>query len=248
MRTICLILVAGFWTSDLVAQSSNPPLDDTRLTIHTLVREDVFAGWQSDNMDRLARAEKNIELLLEQRPAAKAELLAWKGGATLYRAILAHEAGEEDKFKAYYQQVTDLFAEARKLDRQSVGVCAVCGGSQVMFGDRLPEELRHDAFSEAWDDYRIIWAQQGRAIDQLPEHIGGELLAGLAMAAQRTGRAKESEKYLDKILEVLPDTGYAREAQKWKDDPQQAAVGQLACKSCHSEGRLKARISELGSK
>jgi hypothetical protein len=84
-------LVFMFLLSESSGQSLAPPLSDTRLAVHTLVREDIFAGWRAGNMERFSRGEKNIELLLEQRPGAKHELLAWKGGNQLYHAVRAHE-------------------------------------------------------------------------------------------------------------------------------------------------------------
>ena len=51
------------------ADRSEPPLSDTRLSVHTLVREDIFAGVLDNDMERLARGEKSIEVLLVERPA-----------------------------------------------------------------------------------------------------------------------------------------------------------------------------------
>ncbi len=53
----------------IAAQAPEPPISDTRLTVNTLVREDVFAGFLQNDLARLTRAEKNIELLLASRPA-----------------------------------------------------------------------------------------------------------------------------------------------------------------------------------
>ena len=46
--------------SAAAAQSPDPPLSETRLTVHTLLREDIFAGFMSNNVSRLSRAEQNI--------------------------------------------------------------------------------------------------------------------------------------------------------------------------------------------
>ena len=54
------------------AQSADPLLLDTRLTVHTLVREDIFAGWRTNTLDRLSKAEQNIEILLKERPDQRA--------------------------------------------------------------------------------------------------------------------------------------------------------------------------------
>jgi hypothetical protein len=70
-----------------VAQSPEALLSDSRLSVHTLLREDMFAGFLSDNMERLAKGEKNLDILLTKRPEQKANLLSWKGQAELYRAV-----------------------------------------------------------------------------------------------------------------------------------------------------------------
>src|SRR5262245_23936430 len=85
------------------AQSPGPPLSDSRLSVSTLVREDIFAGFMDDDMERFARGEKNIEFLLKRRPAEKPVLLTWKAGATLYRAVRAFEENRTDEFRAHYQ-------------------------------------------------------------------------------------------------------------------------------------------------
>src|SRR5215212_11076430 len=79
------------------AQARDTPLDDTRLTVHTLVREDIFAGWTSNNLNRLSKAEQNIESLLASRPTQRGNLLAWRGAIETYRAVVAHEAGKPDE-------------------------------------------------------------------------------------------------------------------------------------------------------
>jgi tetratricopeptide (TPR) repeat protein len=248
MRTLLLGLLSFALVTPAFAQSPDPPLDNNLLTVHTLVREDIFAGWRSKNMERFERGEKNIELLLEQRPNSRADLRAWKGGAKLFRAVLAREAGDNDQFQKLYDEAAALFSEARTLAPKNPGVAAIVGGSYLTFGDRLPEELRADAWQKAYDNYQILWSQQGKLVDRLPEHIRGELLAGLVQSAQRTGREQEYTEYLDKIIEVLPDTGYSRVALQWKSDPPAAKTGNISCKSCHADGRLEARLATIESK
>jgi hypothetical protein len=245
MYGISRILLLAALVTVAVAQAPEPPLSDTRLTIHTLVREDVFAGFLSDNTERLARGEKNIEMLLEKRPASKAELLAWKAGATLYHAVRAYENKNNDEFQQRYKQALDLFAQARELGPQNPGVAAVTGGSYVVFGDRLPQEYRAVAWAQAYDNYRMLWKAQEAMADKLPVHLRGELYAGLAASAQRTGRAEEANQHLDKILAVLANTPYEPIAKQWKANPKAAASSTLTCLTCHDDGRLAARLAAL---
>ena len=104
------------------------------------------------------------------------------------------------------------------------------------------------AWSVSYDNYQILWKQQSGIIEQLPVHIRGELLAGLAQSAERTGRKEQLDEYLDKIIESLPDTGYERVAKLWKTDPLAAAKGNISCKSCHNDGRLSERLAKLNEK
>lgn len=238
LLVVALVTVAA-------AQSPQSSLSDSRLTVHTLVREDIFAGWMSDDMVRFERGEKNIQLLLEQRPGQKGNLLSWKGGALLYRAVLAHEGNRADEFKRFYQQALDAFSEAGKTTSGNDGVAAITGGSFAVFGDRLPKEYRAAAWSASYDNYMTLYKQQAPIIDRLPVHLRGEVLGGLAQSAQRTGRKEETALYIDKMLAVLGGTPYEPVARKWKSNPESAATTSITCMNCHDAGRLAVRLSDL---
>jgi hypothetical protein len=106
MLSLVMLLIA---IGGAKAQSPEPPLSDTRLTVHTLLREDIFAGFMSNDMVRFTRAERNIEQLLEDRP----NLLAWKGSAAMYRSVIAHESGNNGEFLKYLQAARVEFADDR---------------------------------------------------------------------------------------------------------------------------------------
>ncbi|MFY9572169.1 MAG: hypothetical protein WAV20_12290, partial [Blastocatellia bacterium] len=233
-----LLLVA--FVTVAAAQSPQTPLSDNRLTVHTLLREDIFAGFLGDDMERFTRGEKNIDLLLVQRPAQRANLLSWKGGAALYRAVRAHENNKPEEFQRYYREALDLFAQAAKLPSGNDGVAAITGGSFAVFGDRLPKEYRMAAWSAAYENYQALYKVQAGVIDRLPAHFRGEVFAGLAQAAQRTGRKEEAAEYVEKILAVLPNTAYESAAKKWKANPGSAATTSITCMTCHDAGRLAA--------
>lgn len=248
MQSTFKFLLLAIFVTVAVAQSPEPPLSNTRLSVHTLVREDIFAGFLVNDLDRFTRGEKNIDLLLEKRPAAKAELLAWKAGAALYRAVVAHENKQNEEFQKQFKVSQDLFSQAYELGPQNGGVAATTGGSYVLFADRLPEKYRADAWAQTYDKFQILWQQQAPALDRLPVHMRGELLGGLAMSAQRTGRKEELNKYLDKILEVLTGTPYEPIAKQWKNKPESAASSSITCMTCHDAGRLTNRLTALNPK
>lgn len=246
--TLIISMLAVFAVASQAPKSPEPPLSDTRLTIHTLVREDIFAGFLQNDATRMARGEKNIELLMEQRPESKAELLAWKGGATLYHAVRAFEAKRQDEFKQKYQLALDTFEQAHKLQPGNPGVAAVEGGSNALFADQLPKELQAAAWERAYTSYKLLWKMQGAMADKLPVHLKGEMLGGLAQSAIRTGRTEEANQYLDKILAVLPGSPYEPIAKQWKANPKSAEGSSITCMTCHDGGRLAARLTALNSK
>src|SRR5687768_17192981 len=104
MRKLLTVGVFCLAVYGVAAQAPEPPIADTRLSVHTLVREDIFAGFLQNDLGRLARAEKNLDLLLASRPADRAPLIAWQGGTALTRAALAHEAGQADQFRQQYRR------------------------------------------------------------------------------------------------------------------------------------------------
>jgi hypothetical protein len=242
MKTVILAFVA---ISAVAAQSSDPPLADTRLTVHTLVREDIFAGWMRNDMTRFARGERDVDVLLKERPDQRGNLLAWKAGATVYRAVLAHEAGKPAEFERLYAEARQGFAAAAKFDSGNDGVAPITGGTLAQFADRLPKEHRAAAWQQAYDAYSQLWKGQAEGIDKLPEHFKGEVLAGMAQTAQRTGRKEEAAQFIDRILTLLPNTPYDAAAKQWKADPASAATSNVTCQNCHAPGRLSARLAAL---
>jgi len=232
-------------TAAFAQSPQQPPLSDTRISVNTLLREDLFSGFLADDMERFSRGEKNLKLLLEQRPDAKPVLLAWSGLANLYRAVRAHEANRPDEFQRYYKQALDLFSEANKLGPDDGGVIAVTGGTYVVLADRLPKEYRAASWAKAYDNYKILWKFQSSSVDKLPLHLRGELLGGLAQSSQRTGHREETAEYVDKILTVLANTPYASVAKRWKANPDAALTAPITCLSCHDAGRLDSRLDAL---
>ncbi|HEY7184029.1 MAG TPA: hypothetical protein VIC84_21530 [Blastocatellia bacterium] len=245
MHRLSKIFLVALFVTVAMAQSPEPPLSDTRIPISTLVREDIFAGFLSDDMGHFARGEKSIQTLLETRPADKSNLLAWKAGAATYRAVRALEANRNDEFRQKYQESLDLFSQARKAGPDDFGVSAITGGTYAVFADRLPKEYRAAAWSRAYDSYQELWKAQGPVIDKLPTHMRGELLGGLAVSAMRTGHTEEAMRHVDKILESLAGTPYEPVAKKWKENPKAAADASITCLTCHEQGRLAARLNAL---
>jgi hypothetical protein len=244
-RLPLLLAVTLTMTAAVPAQAPEPPLADTRLTVHTLLREDVFAGFLQNDVTRLARAEKNAEVLLANRPADRPSVIAWQGSMALTRAVHAHEANQPEQFRQHYGRAQALFTEAMKIGPEVVGVWAVTGGAQVSIADRLPMPQRREGWELGYTAYQQLWKLHGPIVEKLPVHMKGEVLSGLAQTADRTGRMEEAAAQIERILTMMPDTPYAARARQWKDDPSSRAASKLACQTCHGPGTLVARIAEV---
>ena len=247
-RTLLIVVALVAISAAVPAQAPEPPITDARLTVHTLLREDIFAGFLQGDVTRMARAEKNADLLLASRPADRAAILAWQGSIALTRAAMANDAKQPVQFRQQYQRAQTLFTEAMKLGPDNVGVFAITGGTQVSIADRLPADERKASWELGYNAYQQLWKMQGQGIEKLPLHHKGEVLSGLAQTADRTGRREEAAAGVERILTLLPDTPYATRARQWKEDPSGRATSKLACQTCHAPGMLASRIAEVSKR
>ncbi len=242
MRILAGLILAAALAGSATAQ----PLDDKRLSVHTLVREDIFAGLLEDDAARMARGEANLQTLLVSRPNERATVLVWIAGGEVYHAVKAREAKKPAEYKRLYARAKAHWDEAVALKSSDLGVPATLGGVILLYGDRLAPEDRKDAWERAYAAYTTINELQGRFLDKLPPHMRGEAIGGLVQSAQRTGRTAEYEAGLERMLVLMKGTPYEPTAIAWKTNPKAAGKGVLACKQCHDEGRLQPTLARLG--
>jgi hypothetical protein len=179
-------------------------------------------------MDRLSKAEQNKEILLKERPDQRGNILAWKRGAALFRAVVAHEAGNGAEFTRLYTEAASTSPPRHRRRRATRASCT--GGSFPLFADRLPAEHRAAAWQQAYAAYSYLWKGQGSRGEQLPVHLKGELLP--ASRSHRSG----------------PGGGRKRGAHRKTVESRSVGrrVHDLTCKNCHNSGRLAARVAALG--
>ena len=241
------VLAAMIAGAVLAQPAAAPPLNDTRVAVSTLVREDMFAGFLEGDMASLARGEANLDKLYESRPAERADIRSWQAGGLMYRAVLAREAGRAADYTSLYAQAITAMDEADALKSTSGAVPAVGGGIGVLFADRLAPADRTAYWERSYRYYQAITTGQAPVADKLPVHIRGESYAGLVTAAQRAGHTAEAGVALDRMLVLVKGTPYEADALKWKADPSKAATMNLGCKSCHDDGRLAPTLQRLSA-
>ena len=164
----------------------------------------------------------------------------------MYLAARAYQAGDAEKGAALFDEAQGQ--ANRALLKKDNGAVAVLGASYVLFADRFPAELRESLYREGRSLFALMRKEQGAALDQMPLHFKGELLAGQAQAAMRLGLQEEATTYLNEIVTKLPDTHYSQTAEKWLVDPASASKSQLVCQSCHEPNRLANRLKAIAAK
>lgn len=218
-----------------------PPLEDKRIPISTLVREDLFAGFLDRDAARMARGKASIESLLVSRPDDKAGLLAWKGGIQLYDASVALEQGKKAEYRKLYKQAIATLDEADKAQAKPGDGTreAVAGAATLFFADRLEPADRKAVWERSYAAYQKVYAGQKAFADKLPPHLKGELMSGVTMTAQRTGRLAESDAALEQMLVLVKGTPYEAQAQAWKAADNKGRDNMMmSCKNCHDSARL----------
>ncbi|MBI2689543.1 MAG: hypothetical protein HYX27_24815 [Acidobacteria bacterium] len=227
-----------------VAYSETKPQN---IRVSTWVREDLFAGFIDADMDRFERGVKKLDAVLADSPKA-ADALGWHAGNTLFLAVRAYEAGDNNAFESGYAKALDLFdriaAIAREEPQYKEAVHAITGGSFSVFSDRLPPKYRRDGWQRVRENYLALREAQRPAFDtaNFPLHFRGEVMAGLAQAAQRLGEAEQAKTLTQELVKAFPGTPYAAFGQRWLDKPETMAKTKLTCGTCHDAGRLQATL------
>jgi hypothetical protein len=225
------IAVAG-----LGAQAARP----ANVPIHTWVREDMFAGFLDDDFVRFETGEKKVMEYLAETPD-RPEALAWMVGGKLYRASRAFRENKAADGDRLVQDAMAMMDTATGRAPDNVGVHATLGGSVVLLANRLPERYYLPLMERARTHFAKLYSIQSRALPQLPLHIKGELLAGVAETEFRTGNRAGATETLQLIVKEMPGTPYARNAEAWLAAPEKVTRDtKIVCQSCHEPGRLAA--------
>ena len=228
--------IAALWLAGVVMGQDRP----SGVPLNTWVREDIFAGFLAADMPRFEAGMAKVERELKANPT-DSDALSWRGGGKLLLAVRAQEAGKSDEFTRLYSEARTDFAKAAEVAQGKptmTGVYAIVGGSYTVFADRFPAGLRREAWTASQENYLALRNLQKPYFEQIPLHMRGEILSGLAQAAQRLGDTETATQRLNEVIEKLPGSPYATRARRWQEQPATAAKTSITCQMCHEDGRL----------
>lgn len=201
------------------------------------VREDLFAGYLSGDMETFARGERKLDELLSDNPKSPG-VRAWKSSTQYFRAIRAHEAGDSAAFDQGYKEALDTFEALMREAPKDVGVLAIYGGTISTLGHRLPARLHASANQRSAEVFLQLEELQKAQFEKMPAHHRGEVLAGVAQGAARSGQDELARTYLTRIVTTLDGTPYAAFARDMLRRPESMRTTKIACNSCHEPNRL----------
>lgn len=216
-----------------------------RVTLHWLVREDVFAGLLGNDRVRLEKGAQTLDRVAAYYP--ETHVVAWRAGIEMMRAVWAHEENKTDDFQRHYALTLTYLDRCRATaGEENARIPEIFEGAlYLVLSDRLPESLRAGGWERGYQAYRRLNSLEAHRLDKLPLHMKGEILAGLAVTTQRTGRTAELPDRLETLRQKLEGTAYSRAAEKWLADPGSASKVRLACLTCHQPNTLGPKLDSL---
>jgi hypothetical protein len=215
-----------------------------KISIHTWVREDLFAGWMAKDDATFARGVQKLQHYLAANPSDH-NALAWTYFQAAYNLRKAATAGD---MAAYAK----LRAESRKIrektfasDPKDVGAWIIVGSSLIMGAYYAPEEDKQWMYSEGRELLRKVPVLQAKFFDTLPPHMRGELWSQMIYASDRIGDRAERDRLTTLMLTQLAGSPYESRARRWQKLPEIKSEIDNMCISCHEPGRLAPTLARL---
>jgi hypothetical protein len=194
------------------------------------VREDLFAGMDGDDA-AFTRAMVLMDETLARQPD-HAEALVWRGAARLFRAGTLFRNGDFSNAIPLSQQALTDMDRAVILAPDQVGVLVPRASALLPYAAHLPDPVMARRLNEkAISDLDKVVAMSQAAWPQLSVHARGELMGALADGLSRIGETARANTLLARMMGELPDSAYARQAQKRLANP--AGRDPLTCLGCH---------------
>ncbi len=217
-----------------------------KLSIHTWVREDIFAGWMAKDAEGLARGEQKVDYFLASNPT-HSSALAWKFATVYYHLREAHAKGNQTEYKKRIAEGKELREKAIAANPKDVAVYIIVGGMMVMGAYYAAPEDKEWMYRDGRDLLRKVQPMQGAAFDTLPAHMRGEMWSMLAYASDRLGDKEDRAATVNLMLTKLQGSPYEARAKRWQALPALSSEIDNMCISCHEPGRLKNVQSRLNA-
>jgi len=210
-----------------------------KITVHTWVREDLFAGMLVDDKEALERGAKKLDRLLAASPDDEVAI-SWRMFEYMTRAAWANDSGDHAAAAKLVERALAL--RQRIVTTNDQGANIVVGGSLLLYAARSPKHATEAMYRDGRDHLVKVRKAQDAYFAKLPPHFSGELLSQLVFAADRLGDKDAKEQYIGEMKKLLAGTPYGRRAEKWQS-MEIKDWNTVRCISCHEPGRLNNVLS-----
>lgn len=221
-----------------------------KLSIHTWVREDIFAGWMAKDNEALARGERKLDHYLNANPTDH-NALAWKFLAIYCHMRDAYAKGDTKIYRGLVAVARKTQEKAFANSPQDAGPYIIIGGSLVMGAFYADPADREAMYREGRELLRKVPVIQAKYFHTLPPHMRGELWSLMAYASDRLGDKAERDNIIQQMREQLAGSPYEARAKRWLTLSELNSATDNMCISCHEPGRLKnvqARLNNTAAK
>jgi hypothetical protein len=196
------------------------------------VRDDFFSGFNGDE-DALKKGMEVCEKVLAENPK-HAEALVWLGSGQVYWAGKAFSTGKPAEGMKHWQQGLANMDKAAELEPKNIGVLIPRAAVLMPASRGLPDIIKKPVLQGVLKNFEDVYEMQKDMLSEIGEHPLGELRMGLADVHRSLGDLEKSKTHLEAVIKELPDTEYAKEAEKWLAAKPTARLARN-CIGCHSK-------------
>lgn len=207
------------------------------ISIHTWVREDLFAGWIANDLDSFERGVRKVDLYLNDHPDDPGGL-SWRCLILAYQMRQALAAGDNAAYHRLLAAAKEVRQKTFAGDPQDPSPYIIVGSSLVRLASSAPDEDRAWMYRDGRELLNKVPGLQKDYFDTLPPHMRGELWSQIAFASDRLGDKAERDRVISEMLAKLPGSPYETRARHWQKLPNLKSEGDYTCLSCHDPGRL----------
>jgi len=217
-----------------------------KLTLHTWVREDIFAGWMAFDAARLELGARKVDRFLQDKPE-DANGLSWKYLELTYRMRDARKKNDQEAYRRHLDAANEIRKRVLAKEPKNPVPGIIIGGSLVFGALYMAEADREWMYREGRELLKKVPELQGPVFEKLPPHMRGELWSMIAFAADRLGDKQDRDHYVNEMATKLAGSPYEARAKRWKEQPALTSEVDNMCISCHEPGRLSAVQARLNA-
>ena len=218
-----------------------------KISIHTWVREDFFAGFMAYDSEAFERGIRKLDIFLADHPN-DANGLGWKYESYFYRLRKDREANADSSYAHHWAEAQEYKNRALTLRAPAdVGPLLLVGGSQIWNAQYAASATQRESlFREGRELLRQVQQIQSPVWESIPPHMRGELWSLEGFASDQIGEREERNRVANEMVTKLKGSLYEVRGRRWLNATNLGKADAM-CISCHEPGRLQPTLARLSA-